>query len=45
VTFDATHLTHSIPLQAGWYATAYRFVEKATGRSTMMQPLGKIEVH
>lgn len=44
VTFDAAHLTRAVSLQAGWYAAAYRFVEKATGRSTMMQTLGKLEV-
>lgn len=43
-SFTAGHLTETVPLEAGWYAAAYRFVERATGRATLMQTLGKIEV-
>ncbi len=42
-SFGVGHLSVAIPVQAGWYAAAYRFVEKATGRSTMLMPLGKVE--
>ena len=44
VAFDAAHPSAAIPVQAGWYAAGYRFVERATGRATTMRTLGKIEV-
>lgn len=44
VAFDTTHLSASVPVEPGIYASAYRFVERATGRTSGMQTLGVVTV-
>ena len=44
VTFTEEEPTVAIPMRAGWVACAYRLVERSTGRSGGMMPLGKVEI-
>lgn len=44
VSFDAAHGHEDIPVEPGAYACAYRFIERATGRVTVMQTLGVVIV-
>ena len=44
VEFTADQLSHTVPVKAGWYATAYRFVEAATGRATDLTQLPRLRV-
>ena len=42
--FAAGHLQCSRDLEAGWYVAGYRFVETATGRQTLAQVIGRVQV-
>ena len=44
VTFTEEEPTVAIPMQVGWVACAYRLVERSTGCSGGMMPLGKVEI-
>lgn len=42
--FVAGSLAHAIPVEAAWYAGAYRFVNADTGQMTDLVTLGVVEV-
>ncbi|HZH99267.1 MAG TPA: hypothetical protein VEX38_09870 [Fimbriimonadaceae bacterium] len=44
VSFAHGELEHVLPVQKGWYAVAYRFVNSVTGQETGMAALGKRHV-
>lgn len=43
-SFQEGDLTYVLPVEKGWYACAYAFVEAATGRTTAVFPLGTVTV-
>ncbi len=43
-SFAPGSLAFALPLEKGWYACAYHFVEATTGRATLTMPLGTVTV-
>lgn len=44
LTFPVGTPVRDLPLEAGWWALAYREVEAATGQQTRTTPLGVVKI-